>query len=183
MDNLIDNLSNLNLNKSIVYSNILYYELTFSDKENEGYKTILNMVLDKLNITDSYNKEKNTVEHNGNTFKVNSEFHITMLYTGGKDHEKNETMYQHIDKKYNVVIHRIGVNDKFICLGVDFKEMDSYYGNEVKHITFGLNKSKKGVYPKDSYTALLDGNNENHHIIKLEEPIIVEATFKAHLKN
>lgn len=100
--------------------------------------------------------------HNDTLYAANNEFHITTLFTGGKSHEKSSDMESQVGKKVSVKLNKLAVSHNFITLGVaSIKLADgtdiAYYGNEVKHITIGLNKTGKKVFPKDSYTAISDG--------------------------
>jgi len=98
-----------------------------------------------------------------NTFYIaNSEFHITTLFTGGKPHEKSEFVEKEVGSNVLIKINKLGISNNFITLGVETIKLEDgneiqYFGNDVKHITIGLNKTGKKVFPKDSYTALTDG--------------------------
>jgi len=160
--------------KSLDYSNILYYELAFSPEDN---KKILDFVVKMTNGTiinkgDEIVNEKliplvkklkdgeKALAINDVLYKLNNEFHITVLFTGGKEDEHCDELQKFLDMKFKVSIVKIGVNDSFICIGVSVTVDLPYYGNDVKHITVGLNnfdKSKK-VFPKDSFKALMDDN-------------------------
>jgi hypothetical protein len=175
MADLIPQLNALSIDNS---ADILYYEYSFSP---EVTKLILDLILKMTKTTDTYDSVKNTVTYDGNTITLNEEFHITVLYTGGKPHEKAATLTEHLGKTVPITINKIGITNKFICAGVTIGGDIPYYGNDHQHITIGLNKEvKKGekkVFPKDSYTALLADN-----AITLDEPLTVEATFGAHMK-
>ena len=123
----------------------------------------------KLNITNKYSThiekfkpDEKFIIYNDTLYSANSEFHITTLFTGGKVHEKSADMDSQLKSKVLVKINKLAVSDKFITIGIDSIKLEDgtdifYYGNEVKHITIGLNKTGKKVFPKDSYTALSDG--------------------------
>jgi hypothetical protein len=93
---------------------------------------------------------------NGVFYKVNDAFHITTLYTGGKAHDKCAEMESQVGKELPVSFKRVAISNSFITLGVGDLPC-SYYGNEIKHVTFGLSKSGKKVFPKDSPTAFSNG--------------------------
>jgi hypothetical protein len=100
-------------------------------------------------------------------YKINDEFHITTLFTGGSktptiSKETNENlsdiMEKHQGSELEVFFDKIAVSSDFIVIGIDKNNFNCpYYGNPVAHITVGLSKSGKKVFPKDSYTALEKG--------------------------
>lgn len=103
--------------------------------------------------------------YDGVFYKINDEFHITTLFTGGKpvsqktetgDVVLNDEMESQVGKEVQVKLKKIAISKSFIVIGVESLDC-SYYGNSVKHITIGLSKSGKKVFPKDSYTALTNG--------------------------
>lgn len=123
----------------------------------------------KLNITNKYSThiekfkpDEKFIIYNDTLYTANSEFHITTLFAGGKVHEKSADMESQLKSKVLVKINKLAVSEKFITIGIESIKLEDgtdifYYGNEVKHITIGLNKTGKKVFPKDSYTALSDG--------------------------
>ena len=94
---------------------------------------------------------------NNTLYKLNDEFHITLLFTGGKEHEKCEEMESQLNKTLKVSINKIAVSNDFITIGVDDLGNCSYYGNPVKHITVGIAKYGKKLLPKDSPSAFENG--------------------------
>ena len=179
MTELIEQLKSLSIESvsaalPVAPEDVVYYEYSFSAVEEQK---ILNLVLEKTGTVDTFDPAKNTVSRDGNTYTLNAEFHTTVLYTGGKPHDKACTLTDHIGKTVPITICKIGITDKFICAGVSIGGDIPYYGNEHQHITIGLNKGGKKVFPKDSFTALLADN-----AITLDEPLTVQATFGPHMK-
>jgi hypothetical protein len=94
--------------------------------------------------------------NDGVLYKLNDEFHITTLFTGGKKHEKSEEMEAHLGKELQISLQKIAVSNDFITIGLgDFTS--PYYGNDFKHMTIGLAKSDKKIFPKDSPNAFSNG--------------------------
>jgi hypothetical protein len=174
MDELVDKFSNININKKVLYYSVIfenYDEIIDIVKESLGehFKVYVKTEtfdfssIDEKLIVD-IEKIKNNSKfaiYNNSIYIINDEFHITTLFTGGKIHEKSELMIKQHNKKVSVKINKIAYSNNFIVLGVDDIITDDeeefyYFGNPVKHITFGLNKFNKKVFPKDSYTALND---------------------------
>jgi|688.fasta_scaffold948928_2 hypothetical protein len=127
------------------------YEIT--DNEITVLDNKFNAFINKLN------EGENFAVCDDKLYTLNSEFHITTLFTGGKFHEKSAELDTYIGKKVSVKINKLGISNDFIVLGIEYIKMDEetecpYYGNPVKHITIALNKTGKKVFPKDSYTAL-----------------------------
>jgi hypothetical protein len=111
------------------------------------------------NIQETKDKEVFII-YDGVFYKVNDEFHITTLFTGGKPVAQNDEMEAQHGKELQVKLNKLAISKSFIVIGVDTLDC-IYYGNSVKHITIGLSKSGKKVFPKDSYTALSDGTIYN----------------------
>jgi hypothetical protein len=174
MEQLIDSIEKLSIDQNH-FKKVLYYEVVFGE---DSYATILNKVVNYTKKT--HNVEQNTISFDDTTLHLNKEFHITMLYTGGKKDEKADQLIPHLDKEVEVSITRIGINDKFICLGVTMDNSIPYHGNKVMHITVAMNRALK-VQAKDSYTALLEGG-DNGEIIVLDDSIKVNGVIKEHLK-
>jgi len=141
-------------------------EVTIDDEKN-------------LNIIKTLNNDEKIMIINDNIYKLNDEFHITVLFTGGKKDDREKDLNEHLGKTFEISINKIGISNKYISLGVSFDSKLPYYGNEVKHITFGLNKFIKGVkvFPKDSYTAL-----QEDKVITLDTPFVIESLFETHNK-
>jgi hypothetical protein len=174
MEQLNVSLSNLTFSQ-LKFESILYYELKFDKNE---YDKILELVMTTLKLKQDLDHKDFVVTNDIGKYKVNDEFHITVLYTGGKKDDRSENLNKYIDNQYQVKINKIGINEQFICIGVDIGDDIPYYGNPVKHITFGLNSFtsfKKKPLPKDSYLAL--SNNFTKTVKILDQPIIVNATF------
>ena len=155
MEELTEAVKKISLESEIVPNKILYIMLKF---ERESILNILRIF--------------NLHEHD-----VQEQFHITLLYTGGKDNEHLVQLIPLFDTIYDIEIYRIAISDKFIVLGVNWKDEIPYYGNEIRHITIGKsNVIKQRLFPKDSPTAFTDGivmNFEKPYIIKgIIEPVL-----------
>lgn len=209
----------------IKYSDILYYELGFSQenydiifnyviknlndiKKKENYEIIKNNLNDiKNNLNDIKKNENNIIKFadipdstksskfakslkESDTFMkldnaiytLKDEFHITVLYTGGKQDDRADSLQEYLGQKFNIQINQIGYNQHFISVGISIIGDLPYYGNDIKHITFGLNNfTLKKALPKDSYTALL---TDNQNIIHFDSSsgLIVETEFNVKTK-
>ena len=130
-----------------------------------------------LEIIDKEIKDKSILSK----YKIQSEFHMTLLYTGGKENEYLSYFTPLYGMKYEIEIDKIGISENFITLGVNKMTNVPYYGNKIKHITVGIeirNKNQKKLFPKDSPKALIDSN-----IIIFENPYIIEGKIEAILTN
>ena len=194
-NDVLDKLSKVSLTepeKPLDYSNILYYELSIKD-----YDKILDFVVKTTNGTIIKKEDENVDEKfissvkklkNGEKvlaikdvlYKLNNEFHITVLYTGGKEDKHCDELQKYLDMNFKVSIDKIGVNDSFICIGVSVPIDLPYYGNEVKHITVGLNNFDKKVYPKDSFKALRYDNETT--VTDNDDKFDVDGILKVNLK-
>lgn len=135
------------------------YEL-FDGKMTEDTKKSISSEysshVDKMKVSENF------IVCNNVLYTANNEFHITTLFTGGKTHEKSADLESEVGKKVSVKVNKLAVSGNFITMGVQSIKLEdgtdiSYFGNDVKHITIALNKTEKKVFPKDSYTALSDG--------------------------
>jgi len=156
MEELTEAVQKVSLHTEIVSSKILYISLKF----------VRTSILNILRIF-------NLSEHD-----VQEQFHITLLYTGGKDNEHLVQLIPLFDNTYDIEINRIAISDKFVVLGVDWKDDIPYYGNETRHITIGKsNVIKQRLLPKDSPTAFTDGI-----VMTFDKPYlikgIIEPVFK-----
>jgi len=140
------------VSEGLDYKNILLYKYSI---DHTHYQEIIDLVAGKTGgIVDSGIITVNSIK-----YKLNIEFHVTNLYTGGKVNERCNELQPLVGKSYKISINNIGITDRFICLGITIQDStDAYFGNPVKHITFALNNFDKKVFPKDSYTALLEDN-------------------------
>ena len=173
MDNIIDKLEQLKITKE----KVLYYSISFIwediikimggiedlkifTKTDDSLEVFINSkyfnIIYSLKVGDTF------IIYNDMIYVVNNEFHITTLYIGGRPHEKSEEFESQLNKNVKVSINEIGISNKFITIGVESIKYEDdtdvlYFGNFIKHITIALNKSGQRVFPKDSYTALSDG--------------------------
>lgn len=172
MEQLIADIEKLSIDQNH-FKKVLYYEIVFGE---DSRATILDQVVTLTETKETHNVEQNTISFDDTTLHLNEEFHITMLYTGGKKDERADQIIPYLDQEVEVSIDRIGINEKFICLGVTMDDSTPYHGNKVMHITVAMNRVLK-VQAKDSYTALAEGE-----IIVLDQPIKVKGFIKEHLK-
>jgi hypothetical protein len=136
------------------FKDILYYSIVVCEESFNTIKTNPDII-------------KNT-ENVDKDIKLNEKLHITALYTGGKFHDKASEFYDFIGKDITIEVDSIAISSNFIVLGVanfsyvkDDKNLGDvilnnvpYYGNPIKHITYGV---KKGCKPVNSPTAFKDG--------------------------
>lgn len=130
------------------------------DKYGENKVELVNQELYKELKLDNV-KSKNVLKVDTNYYKINDEFHVTCLFANTKElKDKYFDFYDRIksNSKVELTVNNIGVTDEFICCAVSFDKDLPYYGNEVRHITFGLNSFKK-LQPKNSFNALVNNNN------------------------
>lgn len=93
-------------------------------------------------------------------YKINDGFHITTLYVGGKTNESCAIMEKNLNREIIIQFDKIAISTDFITIGVsDFDH--PYFGNPIRHITVGLSKSGKKIFPKDSPTAFEKGTVHN----------------------
>jgi len=192
MEDIIAKLDNLNINKE----KVLYYSIAFdnykdimkivSETLNDNLKGIYTKTIDNYKSYDGSETNEiietfssfieklksgeNFLVHKDKLYNLNSEFHITTLFTSGKPHEKSSEMEEQLGQKVNVKLNKLAISHNFIVLGVEYIRLQddtdiNYYGNSVKHITIALNKTGKKVFPKDSYTALDNGKTFDLNII------------------
>ena len=109
------------------------------------------------NIISQFKRGEIFVLYNNTFYKINSHFHITILYVGGKEHEKSVEMESQMGREIQVPIDKFAISSEFIALRVGDLRCH-YYGNSVKHITIGLAKSEKRLLPKDSPKAFTEGH-------------------------
>jgi len=136
------------------FKDILYYSIVVCE---ESFNTIKTNP-DIIKHTEKLDKD----------IKINEKLHITALYTGCKFHENSSKFTEFIGKDITIEVDSIAISSNFIVLGVtnfsyvkDDKKLDDvisnnipYYGNPIKHITYGV---KKGCKPVNSPTAFKDG--------------------------
>jgi hypothetical protein len=117
-------------------------------------------------------------------YLLNSEFHITMFYNGGKKLTKPDgNKKTNFDKcaefdnilglDINVKVDQLSISSNFITIRI--KELVApYYGNPIKHITVGVSKMQDTkLKPVDSPSAF-DINGVNEHIeIKADDQFSV----------
>lgn len=129
-------------------------------------------------------KTDNIVEHfNEEKFNFNKEFHITVLYTGGKSNENSLILDDLLDKTYNIHVDRIAISKNYVTFGVCLIQNENnlldipYFGNEIKHITLAITKDKdakgKNYKPVNSPSAFSEG-----HVINFDEHLIFKSILK-----
>ena len=150
IDTLDESLKGLSIKDNV--KDILYYSIVVCDESFNTIKTNPDII-------------KN-IENVDKDIKLNEKLHITALYTGGKFHDKAIEFAEFIGKDIIVEVDTFAISSNFIVLGVtdfsyvkdDINDVISnnipYYGNPIKHITYGV---KKGCKPINSPTAFKDG--------------------------
>jgi hypothetical protein len=161
---------------------VRYYKHTIEDSNK-----IIDLVISTLGWV--FNRADRTiVRPDRRVYKVNSEFHVTVLFPQrAKGQAEAATLTNHLGAKVSIRATEVGVNDDFICIGVEGIEYDTdeipYYGNDVMHITFAMadpiNGCKK-LQAIESYTAL-NPVSETGRVIRLANPFIFPASFCAHM--
>jgi hypothetical protein len=135
--------------KKVSFKDILYYSIVVSVESFNSIKTNPDIIKNTVNIDKD--------------IKLNEKLHITALYTGGKFHENACKFEDFIGKDITINVDTFAISSNFIVLGVtnfsyvkDDIILDNipYYGNPIKHITYGV---KKGCKPVNSPTAFKDG--------------------------
>ena len=124
----------------VSFKDILYYSIVVCDKSFNSIKTNPDII--------------KHVEKMDKDIKLNEKLHITALYTGGKFHDKAVEFAEFIGKDITVEVDTYAISSNFIVLGVSNLDNIPYYGNPIKHITYGV---KKGSKPVNSPTAFKDG--------------------------
>ena len=124
----------------VSFKDILYYSIVVCDKSFNSIKTNPD-IIKHVEILDK-------------DIKLNEKLHITALYTGGKFHDKAVEFAEFIGKDITVEVDTYAISSNFIVLGVSNLDNIPYYGNPIKHITYGV---KKGSKPVNSPTAFKDG--------------------------
>ncbi|ATZ81058.1 hypothetical protein BMW23_1013 [Bodo saltans virus] len=126
------------------------------------FKTVLTNET-KKNIVDTFPHIQKLKEgdifmvFNNVIYKINSEFHITTLFSDGKQTELTEKYDALGCVKTNVVVDSFAISKEFITLSVA-SVSTQYNGNNTIHITFGLSLSGAfKLFPKDSPSALSNG--------------------------
>jgi hypothetical protein len=144
--------------KKVSFKDILYYSIVVSEESFNSIKTNPDIIKHAENLDKD--------------IKLNEKLHITALYTGGKFHENACKFQDFIGKDITINVDTFAISSNFIVLGVtnfsyvkdDINEDENisdkvldnvpYYGNPIKHITYGV---KKGCKPVNSPTAFKDG--------------------------
>ena len=89
---------------------------------------------------------------------VNQEFHITLLYIGGREDVRVADFVDLVGKECTVLIDKIALSDKYCTLGVSSIQINEitipYFGNPIKHVTIAR---KDGFKPVDSPSSFTDG--------------------------
>jgi hypothetical protein len=135
--------------KKVSFKDILYYSIVICEESFNSIKSNSDII--------------KHVENLDKDIKLNEKLHITALYTGGKFHDKAVEFSEFIGKDITIEVDTYAISSNFIVLGVanfSYVKDDSisnnvpYYGNPIKHITYGV---KKGCKPVNSPTAFKDG--------------------------
>ena len=134
--------------KKVSFKDILYYSIVVSEESFNTIKTNSEIIKHTKKIDED--------------IKLNEKLHITALYTGGKFNDNASKFDEFIGKDITIEVDTFAISSNFIVLGVvNFSYVKDeinadvpYYGNPIKHITYGV---KKGCKPVNSPTAFKDG--------------------------
>lgn len=134
--------------KKVSFKDILYYSIVVCEESFNSIKTNPD-IIKHVEILDK-------------DIKLNEKLHITALYTGGKFHDKAVEFAEFIGKDITIIVDTFAISSNFIVFGVvNFSYIKDeinadvpYYGNPIRHITYGV---KKGCKPVNSPTAFKDG--------------------------
>lgn len=126
-----------------------YFATSMEDENKQIIFSVHQKNISRLKIGEVF------IIYNDIFYKINDAFHITTLYTGGKINDKCNEMESQLGKEMTISLNKIAISKQFITIGTG--DINPYYGNEIKHITIGLSKSEKKIYPKDSPTAFSNG--------------------------
>ena len=151
IDDLDETLKALSIKdeKKVSFKDILYYSIVVCDESFNTIKTNPDIIKHVENLHED--------------IKLNEKLHITALYTGGKFNDNASKFDEFIGKDITIEVNTFAISSNFIVFGVanfsyikdDIISNDiPYYGNPIKHITYGV---KKGCKPVNSPTAFKDG--------------------------
>lgn len=164
-------------------TSVLITQISTLDVEVKSRRNVENILFYSLELTPTSRQfllELKQIRDRTDSFKLNGEFHSTILFTGGKENPNIETLTPLVGEEYFLVIDRVAISDRFITFGVDSIFDDEseipYFGNEIKHITVGIAKkpSKKGgMAPINSPSAFVDGE-----VIIFMRPFVVTGYLK-----
>lgn len=181
---ITEQLNNLSIKPK---SNVLYYKVEVNKNliiqcigdnlPNAKLYKYNNMKLEDDSITISQNilnKLKDTgyiLYLDNKVYKLNSEFHITILYLKGNPNEEIliNKLNELLNKEYSIIINRIGISDEYIVFGVGIPDelLTVYGGNPIIHITCGCiiyeEPKQKSPPPVNSPSAF------NKQVIKLDD--------------
>ena len=157
------------------FTNILYYSIQLSEESELEIKNNIEILKHIDSIKD---------------IQINKHFHITALFTGGKFDNNAEKFNDFLNKNIKIEIKSYAVSNDFIVLSVsdlstilsDDKSNDiksdndiPYFGNPIKHITYGV---KKGCKPVNSPTAFKNGTT-----YQFEKPLLLNGILEIVKKN
>ena len=151
------------------FTNILYYSIQLSEESELEIKNNIEIIKHIDSIKD---------------IQINKHFHITALFTGGKFDNNAEKFDDFLNKNIKIEIKSYAVSNDFIVLSVcdlstklDNIKSDNipYFGNPIKHITYGV---KKGCKPVNSPTAFKNGIT-----YQFEKPLLLNGILEIVKKN
>jgi hypothetical protein len=151
------------------FTNILYYSIQLSEESELEIKNNIEILKHIDSIKD---------------IQINKHFHITALFTGGKFDNNAEKFNDFLNKNIKIEIKSYSVSNDFIVLSVgdlsttsdDIKSDNiPYFGNPIKHITYGV---KKGCKPVNSPTAFKNGVT-----YQFEKPLLLNGLLEIVKKN
>lgn len=163
-------------------SRVLYFEHLVDDPDG-----VIALALSALGLV--INRADRTIVSLGDrVYVANSKFHVTVLFLRGSDGQMQAaTLTKRLGAKVSIRVTEIGVNDQFICFGVEKIECDDdeipYYGNDVMHITFAMADPIDGGEKPQAKNSHLALNPMTGSVIRLANPVTFLATFGAHMSS
>lgn len=175
---IVNNDSNNKLIKKKDFSHVLYYTLKLNSKDildiltsnNIKYYTETDdseIFQPFINDISKIKANDNFVIYNECIYLLNNDFHITLLYVGGRKESKpDENKKTNFDKcielenflhsNVQITLEKISISKKFITIRVLSCGDIPYFGNPIMHITIGLKISEEKLKPADSPSAFDD---------------------------
>jgi len=186
-DAIIDSLKELTIKEDSLNKKEYSDKKEQSLGEKEDFKNILYYSIQLLEESELEIKNNNEILKHIDSIKdiqINKHFHITALFTGGKFDNNAEKFNDFLNKNIKIEIKSYAVSNDFIVLSVgdlstilDDNKYNNipYFGNPIKHITYGV---KKGCKPVNSPTAFKNGIT-----YQFEKPLLLNGILEIVKKN
>ena len=132
---------------------ILYKRMSEQHEKVDIHELKYHEIIDKFKMGDKF------IIINEIVYKINKEFHVTTLFLNKHNHVSEIYVKNQLCRLVQIVIDRLAISTKYITYGVKSLKFDDdediqYFGNVVKHITFGINVMGKKLRPVNSFYAL-----------------------------